>query len=118
MSAPSHYLTERPPPALVRGSGATVTILVSAADSGDAVGVIETVFPPGDGVLGTLVLRGIDDSREADREVVALSGRIGRPALVMLVSALPASVYAVLERAIPPVGSGDGFITLINWLCI
>ena len=59
VSAPSHYLTERPPPALVRGSGATVTILVSAADSGDAVGVIETVFPPGDGVLGTLVLRGI-----------------------------------------------------------
>ena len=61
VSAPSHYLTERPPPALVRGSGATVTILVSAADSGDAVGVIGTVFPPGDGVLDTLVLRGIND---------------------------------------------------------
>ena len=59
-------------------------------------------------MLGTLVLRGINDFREADREVVALSGRIGRPALVMLVSALPASVYALLERAIPPVGSGGG----------
>jgi mannose-6-phosphate isomerase-like protein (cupin superfamily) len=51
VSAPFHYLTERPPPALVRTSGATVTILVSAADSGGAIGVIETVFPPGDGVL-------------------------------------------------------------------
>jgi quercetin dioxygenase-like cupin family protein len=46
----SHYLTDRAPPALVRASGATVTILVSAADSGGAIGVIETVFPPGDGV--------------------------------------------------------------------
>jgi quercetin dioxygenase-like cupin family protein len=52
VSAPSatHYLTERPPPALIRASGATITILVSAADSGGAIGVIETVFPPGDGV--------------------------------------------------------------------
>ena len=52
VSAPSatHYLTERPPPALIRASGATITILVSAADSGGAIGVIETVFPSGDGV--------------------------------------------------------------------
>jgi mannose-6-phosphate isomerase-like protein (cupin superfamily) len=52
MSASSepHYLTERPPPALIRASGATVTILVSSADSGGSIGVIETVFPPGDGV--------------------------------------------------------------------
>jgi quercetin dioxygenase-like cupin family protein len=52
VSAPnaSRYLTERPPPALVRASGAAINILVSAADSGGAIGVIETVFPPGDGV--------------------------------------------------------------------
>jgi quercetin dioxygenase-like cupin family protein len=52
MSASSqpHYLTERPAPALIRASGATVTILVYAADSGGAIGVIVTVFAPGDGV--------------------------------------------------------------------
>ena len=44
------FLTERPKPALVRASGAVVTVLVSSADSGGAIGVIETVFPPGDGV--------------------------------------------------------------------
>src|SRR6476660_4869570 len=49
-SSEPQYLTERPPPALVRASGATVTILVSAADSGGAISVIETVFPPDDGV--------------------------------------------------------------------
>jgi quercetin dioxygenase-like cupin family protein len=49
-SSESQYLTERSPPALVRASGATVTILVSAADSGGAIGVIETAFPPGDWV--------------------------------------------------------------------
>ena len=49
-SSASHYLTDRPPPALVRATGATITILVSSADSGGAIGVIETVFPPGDGV--------------------------------------------------------------------
>jgi hypothetical protein len=35
------------PPAVVRASGATDTILVSAADSG---GLIERVFPPDEGV--------------------------------------------------------------------
>jgi quercetin dioxygenase-like cupin family protein len=50
VSSKPHYLTERPSPALVRASGATVTILVAAADSGGAIGVIETVFPPGDGM--------------------------------------------------------------------
>ena len=44
------FLTDRPPPALVRASGATVTILLSASDTGGAISVIETVFPPGDGV--------------------------------------------------------------------
>ena len=49
-SSEPQYLNERPPPALVRASGATVTILVPAADSGGAISVIETVFPPDDGV--------------------------------------------------------------------
>ena len=38
VSAPSHYLTERPPPALVRGSGARHHPGISGS-SGDAVGV-------------------------------------------------------------------------------
>ena len=39
VSSQPHYLTERPAPALIRASGATITILVSAADSGGAIGV-------------------------------------------------------------------------------
>jgi quercetin dioxygenase-like cupin family protein len=50
-SSDDPYLTSRPPPTLTRGSGATVTILVSSADSGGAIGMIETVFPPGSPAL-------------------------------------------------------------------
>ena len=40
------FLVQRPP-ALRRGGGSAVTILVTAADSGGAIGMIETVSPPG-----------------------------------------------------------------------
>jgi quercetin dioxygenase-like cupin family protein len=86
MASSEHpYLTDRPPPALVRASGATNTILISAADSGGAIGVIESVFPPGDGVPLHVhsredetfyVVSGICEFRLGDATVVREPGSI------------------------------------------